>query len=174
MISNTWKSTARMLLLIAAGIFSIGCTPVSSQVAAPLPAPPATTPESLAPTDSDPAKTSVSPEEVAPTDSKIAQNRPEQNSLPEIITGMEVGMPYAEARALIDPEIWGPKTHPPLDHISTSVQTMRDLGYEEVRDCAGTGLGLCRMEFIEREGLVLVIVVTTSEAEPRVWAWDVE
>ena len=48
------------------------------------------------------------------------------------------------------------------------------LGYEEVRDCAGTGLGLCRMEFIEREGLVLVIVVTTSEAEPMVWNWSLE
>ncbi|MBE9067661.1 hypothetical protein IQ260_13450 [Leptolyngbya cf. ectocarpi LEGE 11479] len=104
----------------------------------------------------------------------IAQHNQNQNSLPEIITGMEAGMPYAEARALIDQTIWAPKTHPPLDTVSTSVQNMRDLGYEEVRDCAGTGLGLCRMEFIEREGLVLVIIVTTSEAEPMVWTWDVE
>ena len=83
-------------------------------------------------------------------------------------------MPYADARALIDQNIWGPRTYPPLEYVSATVQSMRDLGYEEVRDCAGTGLGLCRMEFIEREGLVLVIVVTTSEAEPMVWNWSLE
>ena len=87
---------------------------------------------------------------------------------------MEVGMPYAEARALIDQNIWAPKTYPPVTSVSTTVQTMRDLGYEEVQDCAGTGLGLCRMEFIEREGLVLAIIVTTSEVEPMVWSWFVE
>ncbi|MEO0351383.1 MAG: hypothetical protein AAF282_15185 [Cyanobacteria bacterium P01_A01_bin.15] len=105
---------------------------------------------------------------------EIAQQNQDPTPLPEIITGMEVGMPYAEARALIDPNIWAARTYPPLDYVSMSVQAMRDLGYEEVRDCAGSGLGLCRMEFIEREGLVLVIVVTTSEAEPMVWTWDVE
>ena len=104
----------------------------------------------------------------------IAQQAPDSNSLPEIIDGMEVGMPYADARALIDQNIWGPRTYPPLEYVSTAVQTMRDLGYEEVRDCAGTGLGLCRMEFIEREGLVLVIIVTTSEAESMVWSWSLE
>ncbi|MEL6230033.1 MAG: hypothetical protein AAFR24_08985 [Cyanobacteria bacterium J06627_3] len=104
----------------------------------------------------------------------IAQQAPDASSLPEIIEGMEVGMPYADARALIDQNIWAPVTYPPLASVSTTVQTMRDLGYEEVRDCAGTGLGLCRMEFIEREGLVLVIIVTTSEAEPMVWNWSFE
>ena len=94
--------------------------------------------------------------------------------LPDVIEGMEVGMPYAEARTLIDQEIWFPRTYPPLDHVSLAVEHMRDLGYEEVRDCAGTGIGLCRMEFIEREGLVLVIIVTTSEAEPMVWDWSLE
>ena len=106
--------------------------------------------------------------------SDIAQQAPDASSLPEIIDGKEVGMPYADARALIDQNIWGPRTYPPLEYVSATVQSMRDLGYEEVRDCAGTGLGLCRMEFIEREGLVLVIVVTTSEAEPMVWSWSLE
>lgn len=104
----------------------------------------------------------------------IAQQATDANSLPEIIDGTEVGMPYADVRALIDQNIWVPKTYPSLEYVSTTVQTIRDLGYEEVRDCAGTGLGLCRMEFIEREGLVLVIVVTTSEAEPMVWSWLLE
>jgi hypothetical protein len=101
----------------------------------------------------------------------IAQQAPDSSSLPEVIDGMEVGMPYADARALIDQTIWLPKTYPALEYVSTTVQTMRALGYEEVQDCAGTGLGLCRMEFIERDGLILVIIVTTSEAEPKVWSW---
>lgn len=152
------------LLLLSVGVLSLGCTPTDSN-------------QVTSETDSRQAETqaAVGAEKSAVTVSHSTQAPVlDQNSLPEIITGMEAGMPYAEARALIDQTIWAPKTHPPLDYVSTSVQNMRDLGYEEVRDCAGTGLGLCRMEFIEREGLVLVIIVTTSEAEPMVWTWDVE
>lgn len=104
----------------------------------------------------------------------MAQPSADDEFLPDVIEGMELGMAYGEARALIDQEIWIPRTYPPLDYVSTAVQQMQDLGYEEVRDCAGTGLGLCRMEFIEREGLILVIIVTTSEAEPKVWDWSLE
>ncbi|MBX2863091.1 MAG: hypothetical protein KTR27_06010 [Leptolyngbyaceae cyanobacterium MAG.088] len=104
----------------------------------------------------------------------MAQQVADAEVLPDVIDGMEVGMTYASARALIDQEIWAPRTYPPANYVSLAVQQMRDLGYEEVRDCAGTGLGLCRMEFIEREGLVLVIIVTTSEEEPKVWDWSLE
>ncbi|MGB5916852.1 MAG: hypothetical protein WBG63_18450 [Phormidesmis sp.] len=96
------------------------------------------------------------------------------NLLPDIIDGLAVGMPYAEARELIVGAIWQPKTYPPASLGSTTVENLYNIGYEEVRDCAGTGLGLCRMEFIEREGLIFVVIVTTSEAVPTVWSWDIE
>ena len=164
---KSWVVGTSLLAAIAT-ITAVGCAPTSRAVdraadgaaVASVPAPP-------------PAELGEEAE-IAPDPAQLSQWPPDRESLPEIITGMEVGMPYAEARTLIDQEIWAPRTYPPLTNVSGSVQTLLDLGYEEVRDCAGTGLGLCRLEFIEREGLVLVIIITTSETEPKVWSWGVE
>ena len=183
MTLSNWKTCSLLSLVL---VSSLSCTPKANLPSAEVTI---STPESstllhktsqqreitasqaINPAPAQPLSSSQPAENEA---SLIAQQAPDPNSLPEIIDGMEVGMPYAEARALIDQNIWAPKTYPPVTSVSTTVQTMRDLGYEEVQDCAGTGLGLCRMEFIEREGLILVIIVTTSEAEPMVWSWFLE
>ena len=46
------------------------------------------------------------------------------------------------------------------------------MGSEEVKDFSGTGLGLCRFEFINERGEVLVVAAGTQEHGERiVWAW---
>ena len=97
------------------------------------------------------------------------------NLLPELIEGLEVGMPYSEARSLIIGEIWYPRTHPPIDTTyDAPVQNMQAIGFEETRSCAGTGLGLCNMEFLEQEGTILTITVTTGSEVPTVWTWSID
>jgi len=96
------------------------------------------------------------------------------NLLPEIIDGLTVGMPYDEARELIMNGIWLPRTYPPVSTDNLGVVALQEMGFEEARECSGTGLGLCRLEFVEREGLLFGVVVTTSEAMPTVWSWFVE
>lgn len=184
---QSYTSLFLFLLSAVTGLLSLGCTPTDGNQVKLETTPQQTDTHAVAGAEKSAVSHGVqvsSPDHTAAVSEPLAESVQSPSlaqdkdlnstSLPEIITGMEVGMPYAEARALIDQTIWAPRTHPPLDNIGTAVQNMRDLGYEEVRDCAGTGLGLCRMEFIEREGLVLVIIVTTSEAEPMVWTWDVE
>ncbi len=97
------------------------------------------------------------------------------NLLPELIEGLEVGMPYSEARSLIIGEIWYPRTYPPIDTTyDAPVRNMQALGFEETRSCAGTGLGLCNMEFLEQEGTILTITVATSSEVPTVWTWSID
>ncbi|MDV3347486.1 hypothetical protein QGP82_02170 [Leptothoe sp. LEGE 181152] len=112
--------------------------------------------------------------EIDPSDAFTNRTDANGNVLPEIVDGLVVGMDYEDARSLIIGDIWAPKTVPPANLENIAVKSLYDAGYEEIRDCAGTGLGLCRMEFIERDGLVFVVVVTTSEDTPKVWTWSVE
>ncbi|MEM1252955.1 MAG: hypothetical protein AAGI69_11020 [Cyanobacteria bacterium P01_H01_bin.21] len=112
--------------------------------------------------------------EIDPSDAFTNRTDANGNVLPEIVDGLVVSMDYEDARSLIIGDIWAPKTVPPANLENLAVRSLYDAGYEEIRDCAGTGLGLCRMEFIEREGLVFVVIVTTSEDVPKVWTWSVE
>lgn len=122
----------------------------------------------------DAAISNDSESEIDPSDELISRTDTNGNLLPEIVDGLVVGMDYGEARRLIIGDTWGPKTVPLANLENLAVKSLYDAGYEEIRDCAGTGLGLCRMEFIEREGLVFVVIVTTSEDTPKVWTWSVE
>lgn len=124
--------------------------------------------------ETDEGRPAESDSEIDPSDAFTNRTDANGNVLPEIVDGLVVGMDYEDARTLIIGDIWAPKTVPPANLENLAVKSLYDAGYEEIRDCAGTGLGLCRMEFIEREGLVFVVVVTTSEDTPRVWTWSVE
>ena len=137
---------------------------IADASAEPLPTEPET--EASPPNESD--------SEIDPSDAFTNRTDANGNVLPEIVDGLVVGMNYEDARELIIGDIWAPKTVPPANLENLAVKSLYDAGYEEIRDCAGTGLGLCRMEFIEREGLVFVVIVTTSEDTPKVWTWSVE
>ncbi len=87
-------------------------------------------------------------------------------------------MPYSEARELLINAGWqavaplspargneipilqrGDRFFGAMEYI------IKDLGYNEVVDCSGTGLGLCRFEFAAADGRKLV--VSTASNDPR-------
>lgn len=92
--------------------------------------------------------------------------------------GLQENMPYREARSLLIQEGWQPNVQgePPNLNNST-VKELVDLGYEEVKDCAGTGLGPCRFEFTNPAGELLVVSAITNGASNQdrvVWRWFIE
>ncbi len=93
-------------------------------------------------------------------------------ALPDLIDGMYQGMPYSEARELTIGEIWWPRAYPPVDaEDNPTVAAMQALGYEEALECSS---GLCTMEFDERDGSTLSIIVSTAQEELTVWSWGID
>lgn len=89
------------------------------------------------------------------------------------------GMAYKDARKLFIKKGWQPNLQgTPRNLRNRSVKELFDLGYEEVKDCSGTGEGLCRFEFINRRGEVLIVVASTmgskSTTELLVRNWWIE
>ncbi|MDJ1184370.1 hypothetical protein [Roseofilum casamattae] len=84
----------------------------------------------------------------------------------------ETGLRYGEVRRRLIARGWIPhtiETTGPARHSDPLglVKTMYGLGYEEVVDCAGTGLAPCRFEFVYRDraldnGPVLAVIATVA------------
>lgn len=51
---------------------------------------------------------------------------------------------------------------------------INDFGYDELVDCAGTGLGFCRFEFSNVNSQTLVIVTVNNSVEPVLYRWWLE
>jgi hypothetical protein len=107
-------------------------------------------------------------------DPASAQNPPDA----PVQFGLKENMPYREARSLLIQQGWQPNVQgdPPNLNNST-VKELVDLGYEEVKDCAGTGLGPCRFEFTNKAGELLVVSAITNGASNQdrvVWRWFIE
>jgi hypothetical protein len=59
----------------------------------------------------------------------------------------------------------------------TLSQALFKQGYEEVKDCSGTGLGPCRFEFTNQAGEMLVVsTISQGQTGPDrfVWRWFIE
>lgn len=87
------------------------------------------------------------------------------------------GMPYSEARQLLLDEGWQAVFN--LEQVNNSDPSSRvthflDLGYTEIIDCAGAGLGLCAFEFQDNEGETLSISVAQGEETDVVFGWQIE
>lgn len=80
------------------------------------------------------------------------------------------GMPYAQARKTLINAGWQAVNISIMQRgdqlFGTTKYIVKDLGYSEVVDCSGTGLGLCRFEFAAADGRKLI--VTTANNDPRV------
>jgi hypothetical protein len=75
---------------------------------------------------------------------------------------LKKGMPYEAARQILIKKGWQPNLHgTPSNLRIAAVKELFDVGYEEIKDCSGTGKGLCRFEFIDKKQEVLVVVATT-------------
>lgn len=92
--------------------------------------------------------------------------------------GLQEGMPYKEARKILIQQGWQPHLlGEPPNLNDTTVKELFNLGYEEVKDCSGTGLGPCRFEFTNAAGELLVVSAITggsSNREREVWRWFIE
>ena len=66
---------------------------------------------------------------------------------------LKKGMPYEAARRILIKKGWQPNLQgTPRNLENRSVKELFDLGYEEIKDCSGTGEGPCRFEFINKKG----------------------
>ncbi|MGL5060397.1 MAG: hypothetical protein ACRC62_10490 [Microcoleus sp.] len=74
---------------------------------------------------------------------------------------LKKGMPYQEARQILIQQGWRPNLEGETNLNSLTVKELFDFGYREIQDCAGTGEGPCRFEFVNRQGEQLVVVATT-------------
>jgi hypothetical protein len=93
------------------------------------------------------------------------------------ITGMKQGIPYGAARKILIQQGWQPNVPasnggiPNLEN--SQIKIAYDRGYHEIKDCSGTGLGLCRFEFVNYKSELLV-VSTTSRSRLKVFHWFIE
>ncbi|WOD38164.1 hypothetical protein [Nodosilinea sp. E11] len=72
--------------------------------------------------------------------------------------GLQQNMPYKDARDRLLRQGWEPRTDGDAPNLSdATVRELVNLGYPEVKDCAGTGLGPCRFEFVNEAGDVFVV-----------------
>lgn len=92
--------------------------------------------------------------------------------------GLQEGMPYQKAREILIQKGWQPHLMGDAPNLNdTSVRELFELGYQEVKDCSGTGLGPCRFEFTNAAGELLVVSAITagsSNRERQVWRWFIE
>ena len=80
--------------------------------------------------------------------------------------GLQEGRLYKEVRVLLIQQGWQPHAlGEPPNLNSSAVSTLFELGYEEIKDCAGMGLGLCRFEFTNETGELLVVSATEAGSE---------
>jgi hypothetical protein len=90
--------------------------------------------------------------------------------------GLQEGMPYQKAREVLIQKGWQPHLLGDAPNLNdTSVRELFELGYQEVKDCSGTGLGPCRFEFTNAAGELLSVSAITggaSNRERQVWRWD--
>ncbi|HIK33137.1 MAG TPA: hypothetical protein IGS17_17030 [Oscillatoriales cyanobacterium M59_W2019_021] len=75
------------------------------------------------------------------------------------VENLQEGMLYEEARELLIQQGWQPNLQgEPPNLTDVSVGNLFGLGYEEIKDCSGTGEAPCRFEFINERGELLVVV----------------
>lgn len=99
-----------------------------------------------------------------------------QNSVESL--GLYEGMPYGKARNLLIKAGWQPSVGEFSELGDSIARELFNLGYEEVKSCAGTGLGPCRFEFTNERGELLAVSAITQGSNDNsdrfVWRWFIE
>ena len=89
-------------------------------------------------------------------------------------------MPYAQTREILIDAGWQAIEIPTLqrgDHFFGATQyIVKELGYNEVVDCSGTGMGFCRFEFATAEKRKLVVITVNNQKgqQPILYRWSIE
>jgi hypothetical protein len=132
-------------------------------------------------------RTASSPEHQSKPKPKVDSHRKnppinsEKSATAGEVVGIQQGMPYKEARKILLQQGWQanlPVSNGQLPNLeNAAIKVAFELGFEEIKDCSGTGLGLCRFEFINYKGKQLVVSATTARSdkgELTVWRWFLE
>ena len=80
---------------------------------------------------------------------------------------MMINMSYHKARKIVLENSWGSeKSANKYEDIGASAKYFRDLGYDEVEDCAGSGLLICTFYFQNEKGEFLRIETAGEYTNP--------
>lgn len=117
-----------------------------------------------------------------PVDATIPIEKPE-NSLyiADSAFGLTQSMPYEKARQILINQGWQAQIpislggYPNLEN-PTIKYLFSEKGYQEVEDCSGTGLGLCRFKFRNATGETLIVVTANNQPGQKVtvFSWFLE
>jgi hypothetical protein len=114
------------------------------------------------------------PSKNAPVNSEKSANAGE-------VVGIQQGMSYKEARKRLLKQGWQadlPASNGQLPNLeNAAIKAAFELGYGEIKECSGTGLGLCRFEFVNYKGELLIVSATRAKSdnpELTVWRWFVD
>ena len=89
-------------------------------------------------------------------------------------------MPYAQAREILLGAGWQAIEIPIPQRgnqlFGATKYIVKELGYNEVVDCSGTGMGFCRFEFVmaEKRKLVVITVNNQKGQQPILYRWLIE
>ena len=83
----------------------------------------------------------------------------------EVPITLQQQMSYAEARQILIESGWQAIQISPTrrEQRFSTVNRLIELGYNEVVDCSGTGMGFCRFEFITADGRKLMVVTINNQ-----------
>jgi hypothetical protein len=98
-------------------------------------------------------------------------------TLAQEVPELQEQMPYRDAREILIDAGWEAIGVQERQNPSETVTSLVELGYGEVVDCAGTGMGFCRFEFTNVAGEKLAIVTVNNEAGgggSLVYRWWIE
>jgi len=89
-------------------------------------------------------------------------------------------MPYAQAREILIDAGWQAIETPILQRgdrfFGATEYIVKKLGYNEVVDCSGTGMGFCRFEFAAADQRKLVVITVNNQKgqHPILYRWSIE
>ncbi|MFB2772157.1 hypothetical protein ACE1AT_23155 [Pelatocladus sp. BLCC-F211] len=105
-------------------------------------------------------------------------SRTKNSSNPAEQLDLKEGMSYQKARELLIKQGWQPHIQgEPPNLNNTPVRELFDFGYEEVKDCSGTGVGACLFEFTNKAGEILSVsarLTDSNNLKRVVWRWWIE
>lgn len=101
------------------------------------------------------------------------------NNVESVLPNLKQEMSYATARKVLIESGWQAATLPPnREFFGNMDYIVNTLGFYEVEDCSGTGLGFCRFLFKNSKGEKLIVVTVNNEedslGEPTVSSWTLK
>jgi len=88
------------------------------------------------------------------------------NNVESVLPNLKQEMSYATARKVLIESGWQAVTFPPNRELFGNMDyIVNTLGFYEVEDCSGTGLGFCRCLFKNSKGEKLIVVTVNNDED---------